>query len=89
MQFTISTYRRRLAPERIFERQLLPGELAAFDNHRVLHGHRAFDPTAAERWLQQLSVDREEFHNLLRQLAEKESRYDLSHWDQDAGALSQ
>jgi hypothetical protein len=38
--------------------------------------------------LQQLSVDREEFQNLLRQLAEAEGRSDLSHWDQDAGALS-
>ncbi len=78
-----------LAPERIFERLLNPGELVVFDNHRVLHGRRAFDPAAGERWLQQLSVDREEFQNLFRQLADTEGRIDLSRWDQDAGALSQ
>ncbi|MDH3536889.1 MAG: TauD/TfdA family dioxygenase, partial [Gammaproteobacteria bacterium] len=82
-------YRLLLAPERIFERLLKPGELVVFDNHRVLHGRRAFDPEAGERWLQQLSVDREEFQSLFRQLAEAEGRTDLAHWDQDAGALSQ
>jgi gamma-butyrobetaine dioxygenase len=81
-------YQLLLAPGRIFERRLNPGELVIFDNHRVLHGRRAFDPAAGERWLQQLSVDREEFQNLFRQLAEAEGRSDLSHWDQDAGALS-
>ncbi len=81
-------YQFLLAPERIFERRLNPGELVVFDNHRVLHGRRAFDPASGERWLQQLSVDREEFQNLFRQLAEMEGRNDLSHWDQDAGALS-
>ena len=82
-------YQLLLAPERIFERRLNPGEMVVFDNHRVLHGRRAFDPAAGERWLQQLSVDREEFQSQFRLLAEAEGRDDLSQWDQDAGSLSQ
>ena len=82
-------YQLLLATERVFERRLNPGELVIFDNHRVLHGRRAFDPAAGERWLQQLSVDREEFQSLFRQLAEAQGRDDLSQWDQDAGSLSQ
>jgi gamma-butyrobetaine dioxygenase len=82
-------YQLLLSTERTFEHLLNPGELVVFDNHRVLHGRRAFDPAAGVRWLQQLSVDREEFQSLFRQLAEAEDRVELSHWDQDAGALSQ
>ncbi len=47
-----------------FEHLLKPGGMVLFDNHRLLHARRAFNPTASERWIQQLSVDREEFHNL-------------------------
>ncbi len=63
--------------------------MALFDNHRVLHARRSFDPTTGERWIQQLSVDREEFQNRFRQLAESCARDDLSAWEPDAGALSQ
>lgn len=82
-------YQLLLTAERTFECLLGPGELVVFDNHRVLHGRRAFDPLAGERWLQQLSVDREEFQNRFRQLTEAEGRSDLGNWNQDAGALSQ
>jgi gamma-butyrobetaine dioxygenase len=78
-----------MAPENNFEHLLQPGEMVLFDNHRVLHARRSFDPAAGERWLQQVSVDREEFHNRFRQLAESCGRFDLSAWDPDAGALSQ
>jgi gamma-butyrobetaine dioxygenase len=78
-----------LSLENNFEHLLQPGEMVIFDNHRVLHARRSFDPTAGERWIQQLSIDREEFQNLFRQLAESCDRDDLSAWDQDAGALSQ
>ena len=78
-----------LAPENNFEHLLQPGEMALFDNHRVLHARRCFDPTAGERWIQQVSVDREEFHNRFRQLAESCDRDELSAWEPDAGALSQ
>ena len=77
------------APARIFERLLQPGDLVLFDNHRVLHARRAFDQQAGERCIQQVSIDRDEFHSLFRQLAEEVGRPDLSLWEPDAGALSQ
>ena len=77
------------AEDRIFEHHFKPGELVIFDNHRVLHARRAFDPSAGERWIQQLSVDREEFHNVYRQLAERLGDESLKHWEPDAGLLSQ
>lgn len=82
-------YRIVLMAERNFEHLLAPGEMVIFDNHRVLHARRSFDPQAGERWIQQLSVDREEFHNRFRQLAETCGRFDLSVWEPDAGVLSQ
>lgn len=48
-----------------------PGDLHVFDNHRVLHGRTAFDPSSHDRHLQQCSVNRDEFHNSLRILAHK------------------
>lgn len=84
-----SFYEIILAPENNFEHLLQPGEMALFDNHRVLHARRSFDASAGERWIQQLSVDREEFQNRFRQLAESCRRFDLSLWEPDAGALSQ
>ena len=77
------------AEERVFEHLLKPGELVIFDNHRVLHARRAFDPAAGERWIQQLSVDREEFHNVYRQLAERLGDNSTKYWEPDAGLLSQ
>ena len=72
-----------------FKHLLREGELAIFDNHRVLHARTAFDPQASARHLQQLSVDREEFHNSFRRLAGELRRWDLANLDFDAGALSQ
>ena len=77
------------AAKRIFERLLQPGDLVVFDNHRVLHARRAFDPEAGERHIQQVSIDREEFHNVFRQLAEQLGRFDLANWKPDAGVLTQ
>lgn len=45
-----------------------PGDLHVFDNHRVMHGRKAFD-AGYPRHLQQCSVNRDEFHNTLRILA--------------------
>ena len=81
-------YRVLTSTERRFEYVLKPGEMVIFDNHQVLHARHAFDPEAGERWLQQLSVDREEFHNRLRQLADQLGREDIRHWEADAGCLS-
>ncbi len=77
------------APSRMFERVLAPGDMAIFDNQRVLHARRAFDAQAGERHIQQVSIERDEFHNRFRQLAEQVGRYDLSNWEPDAGALCQ
>ena len=49
-----------------FQYLMQPGDLHIFDNHRVLHGRTAFDPSKAKRHLQQCSVNRDEFHNTLR-----------------------
>ena len=51
--------------------QLQPGDLLILDNHRVLHGREAFDPSAGERHLQCCGVDRDDFHNRYRHLARK------------------
>ncbi|MGI9407274.1 MAG: TauD/TfdA family dioxygenase [Hyphomicrobiaceae bacterium] len=73
---------------RHFARVLEPGEMAVFDNQRVLHARRAFDPDAGERHIQQVSIERDEFHSKFRQLAEQVGRFDLANWEPDAGALS-
>ncbi|MFG6666944.1 TauD/TfdA family dioxygenase [Halomonas sp. HNIBRBA4712] len=41
------------------EFDLLPGQMVAFDNRRVLHGRRAFDPESGARHLQGLYLDRD------------------------------
>jgi len=48
---------------------LQPGDLLVVDNHRILHGREAFDPSAGERHLQTCSVDRDDFHNRYRRIA--------------------
>jgi gamma-butyrobetaine dioxygenase len=70
------------------EQPLLAGECIIFDNHRVLHARRSFNKQSGERWLQQLSVNREEFQNRLRVLAESHGRHEDAWFEQDAGALS-
>ena len=65
--FAIELYADDLAYEHLLE----PGEVHVFDNHRVLHARREFDEHAGIRRLQVCAVEREEFHNRLRQLAEK------------------
>ena len=82
-------FSRLYSPERIYKKWLEPGELAIFDNQRTLHGRLAFNQDAGERHIQQVSVERDEFHNLFRQLAEQLGRFDLANWEPDAGVLSQ
>ena len=64
------------ADDLAYEHLLEPGEVHVFDNHRVLHARREFDEQAGIRRLQVCAVDREEFHNRLRQLAEKLGRWE-------------
>lgn len=48
---------------------LQPGDLLVIDNHRILHGREAFDPSRGERHLQCCNVDRDDFHNNYRRFA--------------------
>jgi gamma-butyrobetaine dioxygenase len=50
---------------------LRPGDLLVFDNHRVLHGRTAFDPTKANRLLRSCSVDRDATQSHFRVLAQR------------------
>lgn len=61
-------------PKYFIERRLAPGDMWAFDNRRVLHARRQFDPQTGERHLQGAYVDRDEINSrwrvLSRQLGE-------------------
>jgi gamma-butyrobetaine dioxygenase len=61
-------------PRFFIERRLAPGDMWAFDNRRVLHARREFDPQTGERHLQGAYVDRDEINSrwrvLSRQLGE-------------------
>ncbi len=48
--------------------RLKAGEMAAFDNYRVLHGRTAFDPESGERHYQGYYIDRVEVDSRLRVL---------------------
>ncbi|WP_249975778.1 TauD/TfdA family dioxygenase [Vreelandella olivaria] len=48
---------------------LRPGQMIAFDNHRVLHGRREFDPNSGARHLQGTYLDRDMLTSRLRVLA--------------------
>ena len=49
---------------------LQPGDIAVFDNHRVLHG-RTDLTVEGKRWLQWVQLERGDFHSSLRILADK------------------
>ena len=49
--------------------RLQAGEMAVFDNRRVLHGRQSFDPTTGGRHLHGTYVDRGEFLSRIRRLA--------------------
>lgn len=51
---------------------LRPGEMVAFDNRRVLHGRREFDPNSGARHLQGTYLDRDMLASRLRVLARKD-----------------
>ena len=58
----------------LVERRLVPGEMWVFDNRRVMHARRAFDPASGDRHFQGTYIDRDEiesrWHVLSRQLSE-------------------
>ncbi|EGD57742.1 gamma-butyrobetaine dioxygenase [Novosphingobium nitrogenifigens DSM 19370] len=61
-------------PRFFIERRLSSGDMWAFDNRRVMHARREFDPQTGERHLQGAYVDRDEINSrwrvLSRQLGE-------------------
>jgi len=56
-------------PELIMHLTLKPGDIAIFDNHRVLHG-RSNLTIDGQRWLQWVQIERGDFHSSLRILAD-------------------
>ena len=70
--------RRIISPEFQVNNRLEPGDVVVVDNHRVLHGRTAFDPSSPRR-IRTCTVDREEFHARWRDLAYRLGRddYDL------------
>ncbi len=50
------------------ERRMKPGDMWAFDNRRVLHARREFDPASGARHLQGAYVDRDEINSRWRVL---------------------
>ena len=48
--------------------RLHPGDLIAYDNHRVLHGRTPFDASSGQRHLQGCYINQEDVHSTLRML---------------------
>ena len=59
------------AEDLIYSHTLACGEMHLIDNHRVMHARASFDPQNGARWIQSCAVDREEFHNQMRHLAQR------------------
>lgn len=57
--------------------QLRPGDLLAFDNHRVMHGRTAFDPSLGRRHMRSCHVDRDGVFSQLRVLSRRLNRADV------------
>ncbi len=56
-------------PRQRLEFSLLPGQMIAFDNRRVLHGRNAFNPNSGRRHLQGTYLDLDLLESRLRVLA--------------------
>jgi gamma-butyrobetaine dioxygenase len=53
---------------------LAPGEMAMFDNTRVLHGRTAFDPSSGERHLRGYYIEKNEIDSRIRVLSRDSSQ---------------
>jgi gamma-butyrobetaine dioxygenase len=62
--------RRLMDPAFIAPVRVQPGEGVLIDNHRVLHGRTAFDPTSG-RHIRLCHVPRDEFHGRLREFSRR------------------
>merc|ERR1719378_41472 len=58
-------------PKYRMEWKMKKGELACFNNRRLVHGRNSFDPQTGARHLQGTYVDLDEFRNRLMVLSEK------------------
>jgi gamma-butyrobetaine dioxygenase len=56
-------------PERQVLHHLLPGEMAVFDNRRILHGRTGFDPASGDRHFRGFYVDHGELDSRIRVLS--------------------
>ncbi|GAP87566.1 putative gamma-butyrobetaine dioxygenase [Rosellinia necatrix] len=52
----------------VYEYKMQPGECVIFNNHKLLHGRRAFDTSSGERWLKGTYVDASSFRSKLKTL---------------------
>ena len=62
--------RRMLDPAFIAEIRVPPGDGMLIDNHRVMHGRTAFDPSSG-RHMRLCHVPRDEFHGRWRELSRR------------------
>ncbi len=60
-------------PDRMIRKILEPGDIAIFDNHRILHGRTRLK-FRGRRWLQWVQVERGDFYSTLRILSDKLER---------------
>lgn len=60
-------------PDLMIKLTLRPGDVAIFDNHRVLHGRTALT-IKGRRWLQWMQVERGDFHSIMRIVADRLSQ---------------
>ena len=58
---------------RMLKKVLKPGDIAVFDNHRILHGRTRLQ-FKGRRWLQWIQVERGDFHSTLRILSDRLGR---------------
>ena len=56
--------------EKALKLTLQPGDIAIFDNHRILHGRTELTLTG-KRWLQWIQIERGDFHSSLRIIADR------------------
>ena len=73
-------------PGNQLQMRLRPGDLAGFDNRRVLHGRTAFDPSSGRRWLRGCYSEREELESGLRMLARARRARLIEHGARPTGA---
>lgn len=70
-------------PDNLFEYRYEAGDCVIFNNRRVLHGRREFDPETGERWLKGCYIDSDVFNSRMRVLHDE-----LEPWDYRQPALT-